>query len=699
MSLSKPIRHCPSNCRGCATFAAFGGERFPYQPPGSPLAQCYEYARAAGIIHGPASSTTDLVPAPLSIPARSAKRPVGGPLYPSSAQVSESGGDALVRAAAIARLTAADTGAKAKAKAEVEAEAEIAGYLPQSRVKHAMTSKEPKLDFDLKQPVSTRARARPPQTKSRARPSSPPYTGVNYDVEDPEYPLGHAYIPPGIDLLANDSMFTVTTKSEQHATTFVGRYAMRMYDAYRASGIDMRTYEVRGEWEKLGAKRWIFSLGPDADMGRLNKVLDKGRDAVMAVASEKLNRSDLLREYERTGIAVESKRLGVENAFRDMKKAVEEGRLRDRQSFADGPLNTEAMQRIIQEILAVKFDPLDWEGPDWIGGVASISPLPPRQRPLRVGSGMGGVVTDDENDETACTTYVRLAPMKQMDFSWYQRQDVNDIPVHQWPHCMRWVMSDGRIRDFSMQEIYDSLNAKLSLLKESYMFENSAANFASRVVWSQWRKMAKEMINFEWFWDEDKRILVQGYSGHHDYEKDCDWIDEQMDNWKGYVQDELEANRKAVKSGSLTKKEARCAMMGEHLLRQWKEGPGIMVSRTPSDARWEGCILGPHTTDGASHINYLNARIAFATRQREEIERMWVKGAAAEEALASRRELIEYIDVLEALNDDIGEQNRREETGLSPIFKDKDTRKQVNEWGRECREKMRLWDKEAQEEG
>ncbi|KAB8301358.1 hypothetical protein EYC80_003235 [Monilinia laxa] len=625
MSLSKPVRHCPSNCRGCATFAAFGGERFPDQPPGSPLAKCYEYARAAGIIDGPSSSITDLVPAPLSIPEKSARRPISKPLHPSR-QVSESREDALIRAAAIGTLTAAD--------AKAEADAGIPRNTSQSEVRQITAPKALKLNLKLDQ-LGTKARY--PQSDSRSQSSSPPYSGINYDVDDPRFPLGHAYIPPGITPLPNDPMFTITTNGEQYATTFVGRYAMRMYDAHRASGVDMRTYEVRGEWEKSGAKRWIFSLGADTDIGKVTKVLGKGKDVVMAAGSERISTSKLLREYENMGIAVENKRLEMENAFRDVEKAVKEGGW-DRRPLVDGPLNTEAMQAIIQEIIRLRFDPLDYEGPDWIGGTTSISPLLPREQPLRVGCGKSGVITDDDNDETACTTYVRLTPMKQMEFSWYQRRNTNDSRRHQWSHYMRCILSDGSIRDFSMKDVYDSVNGKLSLLRKRFMFEESAANITLKFVWSQWRKMAREMINFEWFWDEDKRILVQGYSGHHDYEKDCDWIDEQMNNWRDCVEDDLEANCEAVKSGSLTMKEAKYAMIGGQLLRQWKEGPGIMISRTPGDEKWDGSILGPYTNDGASHINYLNSRIAFATRQTEEIEKMWVNGSATGEDLAERRE-------------------------------------------------------------
>ncbi|KAF7872357.1 hypothetical protein EAF04_003279 [Stromatinia cepivora] len=688
MSLSKPVRHCPSNCRGCATFAAFGGSNFPPQPPGSPLAKCYEYALEAGIIGTPPNPNEDLVPAPLSIPPKSAKRPVGKLLAPAASSSSAAAAADFMEESQrkIAAIAAQVDGYEKMLEGIVSEQ-----VLQQRRAEYAARLKAPQVNHATK----------PKQQVANAALSSSSSSEANsYEVEDASFPLGHTYMPPGVLPLANDPLFTVTTYGERCATTFVGLYAMRMYDAFRASGVDMRVYEVRGEWEKAGAKRWICSLGMDKGMEKVKKILGKGRDAVMAAEKKNISTFKLLKEYEKMGKAVESG-VDMEIAFRNVEQLVIDSKEEEgyRQPLMDGPLNDEAMHRVIQEVLDVKFSPVDWDGPDWIGGSASIFTLPPRQRPLW-GSDINGLLTDDPNDETPCTTYVRLAPPKPMDFSWYHRlnEEERDKAKYEWPQQVRWTMSDGVIREFSMGQVYGNLTHKFSLIRKRLIDQKTAADNILTVMWSSWQNMAKEMNIFEWFWDGEKRILVKGYSGHNDYEKDCDWIDAELDNWKASVEEWLEARHGAVKSSNLTSKELRHTMVGDHLLRQWKDGPGIMVAKTPSDERVEGRLLCPHTTDSASHINYLTARIADATRQRAELERDWCFETATENDYRARKELIEHTEVLETLKFGIGEQHRRGETGQSPIFKDKITRRELSLWERECQEEMRLWERNPRKE-
>ncbi|KAI9645599.1 hypothetical protein NHQ30_006341 [Ciborinia camelliae] len=686
MSLSKPVRHCPSSCRGCTSLAAMGGGYFPFQPPGSPLGECYDYALAAGIIDPPSSSNADLVPAPLSLPAKSAKRSVGDPLHgPNPNPYPNFREEYLKKIEAVAATVE-------ESYEKLLEESFLAGVdfeldSQQSKVRQALKAKAQAQA--QAPPINNAARPKEPQAHDTDACSSSSFC-INFDVEDSRYPLGHVYIPPIALPLPSDPLFTFTTHEERYATTFVGKYAMRMYDAYRASGVDMRAYEVRGEWEKTGAKRWVYSLGKDKDMGEVKKVLGKGKDAVMSKAREKLSTFKLLKEYDNMGMAVE-----MQNTDGEGESDLEEGEW-NRRPFVQ--LNAEVMLRAIQKVVKFKFDPLDWQGPDWIGSEASIFTLKPQQQPIWLGCEMNREIPDNESDETSRTTYVRLAPPKQMDFAWYERRNDNDRLGHEWPHQVRWTMSNGTIREFSMGQVYESLTSKFSLLRKRLTHQQLITSNAETSLWILWWKMAKEMNIFEWFWDEDKRILVQGYSGHHDYERDCDWIDEQLDNWKAIMEEGLEANHKAVKSGDLTNSEVRYALIGEHLLKRWKKGPGMMVSKTPSDEKMEGSLLGPHTIDGASHINYLASRIADACKQREEIERIWTFETAPEDVHDAWRALVEHIKVLDSLKYDLEEKNRRYETGQSPIFKDKNTRRELSLWQSERRGAMRLWEKKPQEE-
>ncbi|CAD6443588.1 d4220618-daf0-42bb-ac2f-6984367ee71f-CDS [Sclerotinia trifoliorum] len=645
MSLSKPVQHCPSNCRGCATFAAFGGTNFPPQLPGSPLAKCFEYALEAGIIGTSSNSASNegLLPAPLFVPPKSAKRAVGRLLAsaPSAADFMEEFQRQIVAA-----------------------EAQVDGYekilegivseqlLQQRRAEYATRLKTPHINHATK-PEQKFANT----ASSTSSASSSSETNL-YEVKNCSFPLGHTYMPPGVLPLVNDPLFTVTTHGDRCATTFVGLYAMRMYDAFRASGVDTRVNEVRGEWEKVGVKRWMCSLGMDKDMSKVKTILGRRRDAVVAAEKENIGTYKLLKDYERMSRAVES-RVDMEIAFRNVEQLVIDSQEEEesRQPLMDGPLNDEAMHRLIQEVLDLEFSPVDWDGPDWIGGAASIFYLPPRQRPWW-GSDINSVVTNDSSDETPCTTYVRLAPPKPMGFSWYHRrnEEERDRAKYEWPQQVRWTMSDGVILEFSMDQVYGNLTHKFSVIRKHLVEQKAAADNTLMAIWSSWQNIAKGMNIFEWFWDEEKRILVKGYSGHNDYEKDCNWIDAELDNWKGSVEEWLEARNGVVNASNLTKEELRHTMIGDHLLRQWKEGPGIMVSKTPSNEKVEGSLLCAHTTDSASHINYLTARIADATRQRAKLERDWSFETATEDDYRAMKELIEHTEMLETLKFEIREQ-------------------------------------------
>ncbi|KAF7887107.1 uncharacterized protein EAF02_003754 [Botrytis sinoallii] len=352
MSLSKPsipFQRCPANCRGCATFAALGGGYFPPQTPGGPLYQCYEYALAVGIIDGPCSSTIeneDLVPAPLAVPAKSARRPTGKPIAPS-----------------------------------------------------AFTSPPPPLLpflWKTHQSGSSAGSTMSQIEKDAIFASSLSNMGV-YEEKNATYPLGHSYLPPGVVPLPSDLLFTITTCGERCATSFVGMYAMRMRDAFQASGVDMRAHEVKGEWEKTGAKRWLYSLGMDKDKEKVNKILRKGKDVVMA--------------QEKRGEA----EFGLESSEPHL-------------------LPDKIVRRAVEKVVREHFDPIDWQGPDrdWLGADVSISTLPPRQRPLQ-SCGMDGLVSDDPDDESACTSFVQLKRTKPMHFKWYHRSNEFDKPKYEWP--------------------------------------------------------------------------------------------------------------------------------------------------------------------------------------------------------------------------------------------------------------------------
>lgn len=700
MSLSKPDLHGPLNCRGCATFATFsGGEYFPPQGPGSPLAKCYELALAQGFIGTSRDSNAELVPAPLSIPPKSTKRPVGKPLapsplpplppypslpssfHPSSAKFIE---DSTKKIAAIAATVDEYEMMLNNLAEEV--------IMKQGKAEQAR-SKTPQINF------ATKPKPRQIGNTVTAAATSSSSSAKFYEGGDASYPLGHTYLPHGVLPLPNDPLFTVTTCGERCATTFVGQYAMRMYDAYRASGVEMRGHEVKGEWEKTGAKRWVYSLGMDKNMDKVKKILSKGRDLV--AASERVSTFKLLKEYEQMGRAMEMG-ADLKTAFRnyvpDVEKTAIDGKeMGNHEPLVDGQLNTKCMERMINKVLEVKFDPLDYQGPDWPGSEASIFTLSPRQRPLR-SCGIDGLVVEDEKDETACTNFVQLAPTKSMDFSWYHRRSDGYRREDEWPQQIKWTTSDGVIREFSMGQVYGGLQEKFDLTKRNIYLRLQSLNNSLELFNFRWQTMAKCMTVFDWYWDEEKRILVQGYSGHNDYEKDCDWIEKELNNWKESVEEGLAETHKARKSCHLTKKEFRYATIGEDLLGQWKKGPGIMVAKTPSDEALEGIMLGPHTGDGASHINYLTTRIADAYRQLAEIQSVWTFDTASEDVRVAHKVLNDHIKVLEELEFDIKEEIRQEETGQSPIFKDKKTRRELKLWEKDCRGEMALWERKPREE-
>ena len=64
-----------------------------------------------------------------------------------------------------------------------------------------------------------------------------------------------------------------------------------------------------------------------------------------------------------------------------------------------------------------------------------------------------------------------------------------------------------------------------------------------------------------------------------------------------------------------------------------------------------------------------------------------------QDVFRARRELLAHIDVLEDLKIEIETLNRQEETGQSPIFTDKKTRRELSLWERERSEEMRLWER------
>ncbi|KAF5874422.1 uncharacterized protein Bfra_004429 [Botrytis fragariae] len=691
MSLSKPsipVQRCPANCRGCATFAAFGGGYFPPQTPGGALYQCYEYALALGIIEGPSSSTienADLVPAPLAIPAKSARRPTGKPIAPA-AFTSPPPPPLLPFPVEVSKETRKKMEAIAAGPYTFEEKVELMTFEatkdPQSAAYMVNYARTHQIDFPAGSTMS--------QTGEDAI-FSPSLSSVGiYEEKNATYPLGHSYLPPGVVPLHSDLLFTITTCGERCATSFVGMYAMRMRDAFQASGVDMRAHEVRGDWEKTGAKRWLYSLGMDKDKEKVNKILRKGKDVVMAQEKRGVSTFKLLKEYENLRKDMESE---IENAFRDIEKAVGDSQEAECSLESSEPhsLPDKIVRRAVEKVVREHFDPIDWQGPDrnWLGADASISTLPPRQRPLQ-SCGMNGLVGDDPVDESACTSFVQLKRTKPMEFKWYHRSNEFEKPKYEWPQQLRCIMSNGTIRERSMGPFYGEISDRLSLLKEHSIKQNIAADNTLHFVDSSWRFMANGMNICDWYWDEEKRILVKGYSGHSDYKKDCDRIDRELENWKATIKEGMET---PINSGDLSKKELRYATIGEYLLRQWKEGPGIMVSKTPSDEKMEGSLLAPHTTDNASHINYLNARITDATRHRAEIESKWNHETAPQDVFQARRDLLAHIDVLEDLKIEIEALNRQEETGQSPIFKDKKTRRELSLWERERSEEMRLWER------
>ncbi|KAF7944642.1 uncharacterized protein EAE97_005275 [Botrytis byssoidea] len=689
MSLSKPsipVQRCPANCRGCATFAAFGGGYFPPQTPGGALYPCYEYALALGIIEGPSSRTIeneDLIPAPLTIPAKSARRPPRKPIAPSAFT---SPPPLLPFPMEVNKETRKKMEAIAAGPYTFEEKVELMTFEatqdPQSAAYMVNYARTHQSDASAGSAMS--------QIERDAMFSSPLSSIGVYEEKNATYPLGHSYLPPGVIPLPSDLLFTITTCGERCATSFVGMYAMRMRDAFQASGVDMRAHEVRGEWEKTGAKRWLYSLGMDKDKEKVNKILRKGKDVVVAQEKRGVSTFKLLREYENLRKDMESE---IENAFRDIEKAVEDSQEAEGGAESSEPhsLPDKIVRRAVEKVVRQHFDPIDWQGPDrnWLGADASIATLPPRQRPLQ-SCGINGLVSDDPNDESACTSFVRLKRTKPMDFKWYHRSNEFEKPKYEWPQQVRCIVSNGTIRERSMGPFYDEISDRLSMLKEHSIKQNIAAENTLHFVNSSWQFMAKGMNICGWYWDEQKRILIKGYSVQDDYKKDCDRIDRELDNWKAIIKEGMET---PIKTGDLSKKALRYTTIGEHLLRQWKEGPGIMVTKTPSDEKMEGSLLAPHTTDNASHINYLNARIADATRHRAEIESKWNHETAPQDVFQARRDLLAHIDVLEDLKIEIEALNRQEETGQSPIFKDKKTRRELNLWERERSEEMRLWER------
>ncbi|KAF7956757.1 hypothetical protein EAE96_004084 [Botrytis aclada] len=692
MSLSKPsipVPRCPANCRGCATFAAFGGGYFPPQTPDGALYQCYEYALALGIIEGPPSSTIeneDLVPAPLAIPAKSTRRSKGKPIAPAAFASPPPAHLIPFPEEVVSKETKKKMEAIAAGPYKFDEKVELmtieATKDPQSAAYMANYARTHQSDLSAGSTMS--------QYDRDAMFCSPLSNAGIYEEKNATYPLGHSYLPPGVVPLPSDLLFTITTCGERCATSFVGMYAMRMRDAFQASGVDMQAHEVKGEWEKTGAKRWLYSLGMDKDKEKVNKILSKGKDVVMAQEKRGVSTFKLLKEYENLRKDMESE---LENAFRDIEKAVGESKEAECGPESSEPqsLADRIVRRAIGNVVREHFDPINWQGPDrdWLGADASISTLPPRQRPLQ-SCGLNGLVNDDPDDESACTTFVRLKRTKPMDFRWYHRTNEFEKQKYEWPQQLRCIMSNGQIRERSMGPFYGEIADRLSMLKEHTIRQNIAANNTLHFANSSWQFMAKGMNICDWYWDEEKRILAKGYSGHNEYKKDCDRIDRELDNWKATIKEGMET---PINSDNLSKKELRYATIGEHLLRQWKEGPGIMVSRTPSDEKMEGSLLAPHTTDNASHINYLNARIADATRHRAEIESKWNHETAPQDVFQARRDLLAHIDVLEDLKIEIEAINRQEETGQSPIFKDKKTRRELSLWERERPEEMRLWER------
>lgn len=578
------------------------------------------------------------------------------------------------------------------------------------------------------------------------------------DFIDKEYALGHTYLLNDTPALPDDPLFTILTKDDKYATSFVGKYAMRMYDSFRACDVDMAAFEHEGPWEKSGAKRWIVSLDKETDLTSAGEVMQTGKAKIMLAVQDEVLSSKVLKEYELMQLAIEKhkeistpysgedeyaeavsnptmkkekfRRLKLPVAKKEesrrvdlpVKKREELRRVKGEEPVEKGDLNTAAMESLIQQVTTKVFDPLDWQGPSWPGSEASVSALPPRQRPLRPSfSADGAPFKEDENDETACTSYVDLISKPPMDFSWYHRKNPNDTPEHEWPHVTTKIWSSGKIRSLSMQEFYDSLNARYPDLEKRFRSEHNRLDQALKALNSHWENMARAMEIFDWFWDEDKRILVKGYSGHHDYERHCDWIDEQLQIWKGIVEDEMAANRKAIESGTLGNREMRYIMVGEQLLKRWKGGQGIMVSKTPSDEELEGPLLGPHTSDGAAHINYLMARINWATKQQHELAASFIpEDDTAGEIYAAGLELENNLGVLrnfkmliedmvdfETYRSEIEELNLQEggtslvfvedEDGPMIMVEDEHSRRAVGLWEEKGHEELLMWRKKVEE--
>lgn len=168
----------------------------------------------------PSASTNpnDMIPAPLSIPAKSSKRPVGKPLQstgqsPRYSMETESTSKKIAVVVAELGLHEVPYLPDDVDFEEVQNEKEEQKQRQRQRQRQEQKEKQVRIDeLKLKVPQNNNAtRLKQPQFNHVSPSSSTSSYAHLYELEDPRYPLGHGYIPPNCHPLPNDPLFTITT--------------------------------------------------------------------------------------------------------------------------------------------------------------------------------------------------------------------------------------------------------------------------------------------------------------------------------------------------------------------------------------------------------------------------------------------------------------------------------------------------------
>jgi hypothetical protein len=338
-----------------------------------------------------------------------------------------------------------------------------------------------------------------------------------------KYPLGHTFTPPNYQPFPNEAQITITTKNAQRARTFIGCLAIRLVEAYRISGYDMRIHELKGPWQAVGGRRWKIDMRNDQREEVLERMLNLAREAIVRDREKRLigtptGFKDLTRLNRREMEGLRDQMRGAR------KKSEQERDVWTPEEWLG--MQCESMVRdpvFMRTRCGVKY------APSWNGAHESTGPLQPRQRPLRPGCRSDGlIIWEDERDETNCTSYCHLSPVmpiigvyeiRKHDYCWKYGQAA-------WPTFFDGRVVAGETIDALLKgTTYSNPHKKRGRLVEDLEALDRGAKRVSDLMNIRWKHMAELMVMRGLRIDEETESSMHGYNMRKELDRKLNWTE------------------------------------------------------------------------------------------------------------------------------------------------------------------------------